>query len=57
MRVGDSRVFGYRINGMIVHNIGEVINVGRKTLDGLRVVEVRFKDGIRSYSLDHFQQR
>lgn len=57
MRVGDSRVFGYRINGMIVHNIGEIVRMGRKTMDGLGVVEVRFKDCTRSYSLDHLQHR
>lgn len=57
MRVGESKVFGYRINGMVIHDIGEIVRMERKTTDGLRIVEVRFKDCIRSYSLDHLQHR
>ncbi|GGF86780.1 hypothetical protein GCM10010913_05340 [Paenibacillus aceti] len=57
MKVGDKRQFGFQKGNKITHEYGEIISVNRKTMDGIKVVKVRFFNCTKQYSLDHIQHR
>jgi hypothetical protein len=53
MQIGDERVLKYRQGKYIKQALGKVISLNKVTPDGLRIVEVSFKDRVRKYSADH----
>jgi hypothetical protein len=53
LNIGDEWLFKIRQGKRITWALGKIASMNKVTLDGLRIVEVRFKDKIRKYSLDY----
>ncbi|GIO36221.1 hypothetical protein J41TS12_10820 [Paenibacillus antibioticophila] len=56
MKLGEVRQFRYTAEDGITSALGTVISTNRVTMDGHKVVDVRFNDGTtRKYSLVHLK--